>query len=151
MNEMMTEMSLAAPVGRLWELMTDIGLYSHWNPLFRKGTGRLAKGEEIELLVELPDIPSFTIKPRVLDLSPQCILSWRYTMGTSFLFSWRYSVVFDADGSGGTKFIQRSAFGGILAPLFGFALGSAVGKALEAMNRAMRRWGEKGNVTCLKC
>lgn len=151
MNELTTEITLSAPAGRLWELVTDVDLYPHWNPLFKKGAGRLAVGEGLELLVELPEIPPFTITPRVMELDPHRAFSWRYTMGHSVLFSWRYAVEFDADGSGGTTFVQRSVFGGILAPLFRVALRGAVEKALAAMNRAMRRWGEKGNVTCLKC
>lgn len=67
------------------------------------------------------------------------------------LFSWKYCVELEILAPDRLKFIQRSAFAGILGPLFKLALAASVGDGLAEMNKAIKRWGEKGNVRCLKC
>ncbi len=151
MKHTTADITLDAPVERLWELLTDITLYPRWNLLFKEASGRLNVGEDIELLVALPELAPFRIRPKVMRFDPLRTFSWRYTMACGALFNWRYTVLLDPDSAGTTKFIQTSSFGGILGPLFGFGMGGAVKNGLAEMNRAIRRWGEKGNITCLKC
>jgi len=47
--------------------------------------------------------------------------------------------------------LQSSEFGGILAPLFDLGLRASVAGGMGQMNEAIRRWGEKGNIQCLRC
>lgn len=65
MNELRTELSLEAPVERIWELLTDLKLYPQWNPLFQRATGKMNVGEKLELEVHLPDIDPFIVSPKI--------------------------------------------------------------------------------------
>jgi len=151
MAEIQTEITLAAPAERIWALIADFNLYPHWNPLFQKGTGGMNVGEHLDLTVHLPGINPFTITPKVLNVEPSARLGWRHTVMSAVLLTWEYAVVLEQLGSERLKFIQRSRFGGLLGPLFSLALERPITEGLLGLNEAVRRWGEKGNIRCLKC
>jgi len=151
MNEIRTEISIEAPVERIWELLADLNLYPHWNPLFPRATGRMDAGEQLELAVNLPEVGSFVIKPMMVAVEPQSRFCWQHTLLFAGLFTWRYCAELKILAPQSLLFIQRSEFGGILGPLFNLGLRRSVAGGLAAMNEAIRRWGEKGNIQCLRC
>lgn len=151
MSELRTEITLAAPAERIWELLTDCALYAQWNPLFRNGAGRMQRGERLTLHVHLPHIEPFTITPTVLAATDRTGFRWRQIWLWHALFRWDYDVELEASSPERLIFRQRSRFSGLLAPLFTLGLGGAVRNGLEELNAAVRRWGEKGNVQCLRC
>ena len=151
MNEVRTEISIEAPVERIWELLADLSLYPHWNPLFPRATGRMDAGEQLELAVNLPEVGSFVIKPTMVAVEPQSRFCWQHTLLFAGLFTWRYCTELEILAPHSLIFIQRSEFGGILGPLFNLGLRRSVAGGLAAMNEAIRRWGERGNIQCLRC
>jgi hypothetical protein len=150
MNEVRTEITIEAPVERIWELLADFDLYPHWNPLFQRATGRLNDGEQLELVVTLPEIPPFVVSPVLLAVEPGSGFCWQHTLLFG-AFTWKYCVELEILAPDRLKFVQSSRFGGILAPFFKLGLGTSVAGGLGQMNQAIRRWGEKGNIQCLKC
>lgn len=146
-----TEITVEAPVERIWELVADHALYPEWNPLFRRAAGTISAGDRWELVVALPGIEPFTVRPTLLTATPPSGFCWEHTVLWAGLFSWRYCVELEAISPHRVKFIQRSRFGGCLAPLFTLGLGRRVAEGLERMNAAIRRWGEEGHVRCLRC
>jgi hypothetical protein len=146
-----TEITLEAPVERIWQLASDCSLYSGWNPLFQAGAGQMRSGERLELRVHLPGISPFVVNPTVLVADPESRFRWRHTWLWGGLLSWEYGIELEIVASNRLTLRQRSDFGGVLAPLFNFALKGAVVNGLIALNGAFRRWGEKGNVQCLRC
>lgn len=151
MREIRTETELTAPVERIWELLTDVRLYPQWNPLFPSAAGELNVGAPLELAVKLPGIEQFTINPKIIAIVPPSELCWLYRYPFPGLFGWEYCFKIEPSGADRLRLIQRSIFRGLLAPLFAFALGAAVRQGCETMNAAMKRWGEKGSIQCLKC
>jgi len=151
MQELRSEITLETPVERIWELLTDGGLYDRWNPLFPKSSGRMAVGERLELVVNLPGIVPFVVKPVMLTVEPKSRYCWQHTLLSAALFTWKYCAELEILAPHSLIFIQRSEFGGILGPLFNLGLRGSVAGGLTKMNEAIRRWGEKGNIQCLKC
>jgi hypothetical protein len=150
-HEIKTELTLAAPAYRIWDLLTDCALYPQWNPLFQSATGRLKTGEHLELLAKLPGIDPFTIKPQLLAVEAQKGICWRHTLMFAGVFTWKYCFELEPLAPERIRLIQRSAFGGILGPLFNLALGALIRDGLAELNQAVKRWAEKGNIHCLKC
>ena len=148
---MRTEITLEAPVDRIWELLADFALYPHWNPLFQQATGRWSVGEKLELVVNLPGIDPFNVKPKVLIVEPGKRFSWQHTLLFAGLLSWSYCNELEILTPERLKFIQRTEFRGILGPLFNLGLRGSVAGGLAKMNEAIRRWGETGNIQCLRC
>ncbi|MFA7405162.1 MAG: SRPBCC domain-containing protein [Pelobacteraceae bacterium] len=151
MNEIRTEITLEAPVERIWELLADCTLYPFWNPLFKQVTGRMVVGESMNFMVSLPDITPFLIKPKVLSVKPAKGFCWQQTLYFAGLFSWKYCTELEVISLQHSKYIQKFHFGGILGPLSSLAMRGEVTAGLSKMNEALRRWGEKGNIQCLKC
>ena len=151
MNEVRTEILLDAPVDRIWQLLADSSLYPQWNPLFQRASGRMNAGEQLELVVTLPDISPFVVSPVILAVKPLSGFCWQHKLYFAWLFNWKYCSEIVLLAPDRLKFIQRSVFGGILGPIFNLGLRSSVAGGLVKMNEAMRRWGEKGNIQCLRC
>ena len=151
MREIRAEIELTAPVERIWELLTDLRLYPQWNPLFLNAEGKLNAGARLKLKVKLPGIEQFTIAPTVLAIVPPTELCWLHRIRFPGLFGWEHSFTIEPLGADRLRFTQRSIFRGVLAPLFAIGLGAAVRQGCETLNAAMKRWGEKGSIQCLKC
>lgn len=151
MMEIRTEIALDAPIERIWELLADFSLYPHWNPLFQQATGRMDSGTQLELVVNLPEIAPFVVQPKLLAVEPLSRFCWQHVLLSAGLFSWTYCAELEMHTPRGLKFIQRSAFGGMLGPLFNLGLIRSVSAGMANMNQAIRRWGEKDNIHCLRC
>jgi len=151
MREIRTEIALEASAERVWELLVDCSLYPQWNPLFHQATGQKNAGGQLELIVNLPEISPFVVRPKLLAVEPQTSYCWRYTWFFAGLLTWKYSAALESLAPHRLKFIQSSAFGGILGPLFDLSLRASVSHGLEQMNKAIKRWGEKGGIQCLRC
>ena len=151
MAEQRTELLITAPAERIWELLCDLKLYQHWNPLFPRAAGTIEQGKELELTVHLPNMTDFTIRPVLTDVEAPKLLAWRHSFLTSLIFTWEYRIELEPAEEERLKIVQRSVFKGLLAPLFSFALSAPLREAQDHLNRALTRWGEKGNVRCLKC
>ena len=151
MREIKTEITLEAPVKRIWELLADCGLYPNWNPVIRQASGKLVVGEYLSLVVALIDSASFEINPKVISMEPDKSFSWQQTVYCAWIFNWNYRVELENVSHEKLKLIQQFTFGGIFGPVFDLVMKSHVASGLTRMNEALRRWGEKGNVQCLKC
>ncbi|HJV34511.1 SRPBCC domain-containing protein [Geomonas sp.] len=151
MTELRTEIALKAPAERLWELLSDFTLYPQWNPLIVQAQGEATEGTRLEMTVQLPAIPPFPIKPTLLCADPQCRLLWRHSLAFPALMCWSYGLELEQLDQGRLKLVQKSTFGGLLGPLFTFALRRSVEQGMSEFNKAVARWGEQGNVRCLRC
>lgn len=151
MAELTTEITLDAPVERIWQLLTDFGLYPQWNPLFTKATGPVILGQSFDLVVKLPGMDPFPIKPVLREAEPKSRLSWQSSMISSVVLSWTFCYELHSLTPERLRIIQRSWFKGLLSPLFTFAMKKPVTDGMNSLNDALKRWGEKGNVSCMKC
>ncbi|MBU5612305.1 SRPBCC domain-containing protein [Geomonas azotofigens] len=145
-----TETVLQTTRERVWELLSDFSLYPQWNPLFPKLTGPGTVGEGHEIVVHLPGIDPFTVQA-TLDGNGDGVLSWHSTfLGWPFLV-WAFSCRIEPVATERLKVRLDSEFRGMLAPLFRFALARSMEEGMEQLHQALRRWGEKGNVRCMRC
>lgn len=151
MNQVKTEVILQAPVDRVWALVADLSLYPQWNLLVEKATGAFEPGGRLDLSVRLPGIDPFHVAVRVLRLETEALFSWRGAMWSDALLAWTYCLRLEGGAAGQVKVVQTSEFTGALAPLFSFALNRSFAAGMSDLNQALMRWGEKGNVRCMRC
>ena len=150
MKPFRTETVLLTTGARVWELLSDFSLYPQWNPLFPMVAGPGTVGGVHELVVHLPGIDPFTVQATLED-KVAGKLSWRSTfLGQPFL-AWTFSCRIEVVDGERLKVLLDSEFSGLLAPLFRFALARSMQEGMEQLNQALRRWGEKGNVRCMRC
>jgi hypothetical protein len=150
-HEIRTDIDLTSKQELVWQLLTTFQLYQHWNPLFRTGNGTLTIGSPLALEVELPGIPKFSVKAAIETIEPQSRFAWRYHMGSRAIFAWEYAINVETLDDQRLRFSQHSRFRGLLAPIYALALKKPLLEGCQALNAAVKRWGERGNITCMKC
>ncbi len=150
MITLQAEVQIAAPAERIWELLADGASYVHWNPMLQWGAGTLTAESRRELTITLPGIPSFTQQPVFVAVIPQQELSWRHRLPVPGLLSWTQSFAIEQLSPEVRRVSQRVILGGLLAPLYQFALGRLIQHALDTSSVALRRWAGK-EVRCHRC
>ncbi len=144
------EVQIAAPAGRIWELLADGASYASWNPMVRWGAGILTVGSRVELIITLPEIPPFTLHPTFLTFVPQREIGWRHRLPVPGLASWTQSFTLEQLSPEVQRVSQRVSLGGLLAPLYKLALGRMIQHGLDESNAALHRWAQK-EIRCHRC
>ena len=68
---------IGAPPMTIWTVLTDLGSYPEWNPLFRQASGEVAVGNRIKLRSVHPtNGRMMTVKPKIVVAEPGVELRW---------------------------------------------------------------------------
>lgn len=151
MKQVKTELILNAPPDRIWNLLYDFSLYPEWNPLIVSAVGTRAAGCPLDLVVRLPGIDPFRLRSSLISIEPSTQLGWRWALSSKLLVAWTFQVRLEQVSSDRVLIAQSSEFTGLFAPLFCFALNRSFAAGMHELNQALTRWGEKGNVRCMRC
>jgi uncharacterized protein YndB with AHSA1/START domain len=74
---MSATIDIDAPPAEVWAVLTDLGSYHEWNPLFVKADGNVAEGQRIRLRSKHPaNGRLMTVKPRITAAQPGAELRW---------------------------------------------------------------------------
>lgn len=138
MKTMSDSIDIEASPMAVWAVLTDLGSYSAWNPLFRQASGEIAVGRQITLKAAQPGGRTMTVKPTVLAAEPGAELRW--TAGLKGLIGGEHSFVLTPQGAG-ARLIQSETFGGLLVPFSGKVLRRAQDSFRE-LNEAIRKRAE---------
>jgi hypothetical protein len=151
MRQLRSEIEIAAPPDRVWEVLSDFDAYPEWNPFIRRISGSARKGEKLEVRIEPPDGRGMTFRPTVLAAAPNRELRWLGRLLFPGLFDGEHTLrVEPRDGEEGSRFIQSEEFRGFLVPVFGRMLGKTE-EGFREMNAALKERAERGDPTHLDC
>jgi uncharacterized protein YndB with AHSA1/START domain len=64
--ELRTEIDIAAPPARVWEVLTDFARYHEWNPFITSISGELVVGEELAITVSPPESSEMAFRPKLV-------------------------------------------------------------------------------------
>jgi len=127
---------IQAPAATVWQVLTDTDRYQDWNPFMPRLSGRLAPGERLTITVR-PGKRTMTFRPTVLAVEDGALIRWRGRLGMPGLFDGEHELRLEPIRDGGTRFVQRESFTGLLVPMMpGVLDDTATGFA--AMNIALR-------------
>jgi hypothetical protein len=76
MRELRTEIEIAAPPERVWQVLSDFDAYSEWNPFIRSIVGDAEVGSRLSVRLEPPGARGMTFKPTVRAVAPPRELRW---------------------------------------------------------------------------
>jgi hypothetical protein len=141
MKELRKDIPIAAPPERVWEVLTDFESYPSWNPFIRGVTGRPATGTELEVRIHPPGGRPMTFRPTVLTADAPRELRWLGRVVLPGVFDGEHIFQIEPSGDGGSRFVQRERFRGLLVPLFGATLRKTEA-GFAAMNDALKRRAE---------
>jgi len=103
---------IAAPVERIWSLLTDAPGYPAWNTTVDRLDGTIALGQKLKVFPKLVPGKGFGVK--VAELIPNERMVWAAGMAPLFRGVRTYTLT---RMTGGIEFKMREEFRGLMAPL----------------------------------
>lgn len=138
MRTIKTEVRISASPGEVWQRLTDFTDMSAWNPFIIAISGRLERGERLDVTVAPPGRAPMSFRPLLLVVAPHQELRWRGTFASQAIFAGEHYFVLSSV-PGGTLLTHGEQFRGLLASLLmsGGTL-AATREGFEAMNAALK-------------
>jgi hypothetical protein len=125
------------PAGAIWPMIADVNGWSAWNPLYPKAKGEVQFGAELELEVALPGEAPRTIKPKVVDWTPNEQIIWKLSMMGGLIRSTRYIEIETLD-NGNCIFSNGEIFEGPAMRLIGKKTQRAIKAGFRAFGETVR-------------
>ena len=139
MQEIKTEIDIAAPPSKVWAVLADVEKWQDWSPIINKSVGSASLGQKLEITMmgkeEGKDGPKYS--PEITQFDAPNLFRWRAHMMAGFIMT--NDKVFELqETSTGTKLIRKELFSGLLAPIFCGQMEKGVPPMLNAMNKALK-------------
>ena len=139
MKTVSATIDIGVPPAQVWAILTDLGSYHEWNPLFVEAGGNVAVGQRIRLRSKHPaNGRLMTVKPRITAVQPGTELRWASSLPG--LISGEHSFTLTATGHG-TRLVQSESFKGLLTRFSGKTFARAEA-AFQAVNEALKERAE---------
>jgi hypothetical protein len=136
-----TQIEIAAPAERVWNLLTDFGAFPDWNPFMRRVEGAPIVGTRLEVTIQPPGRGPTTFKPTVLEADANHQLGWLGRLLFPGVFDGRHTLTIQGDDGGRSVFRQREVFTGILVPFLAGMLHDTE-RGFVKMNEALKQRAE---------
>jgi hypothetical protein len=133
-----TEITIAAPTTRVWQILTDFPNWGRWNPFIRHIQGPLVVGARLETRMHPTGGKAMTFRPVVTMVDPGKAFAWRgrFLMPGLFDGTHRFQLT---EVPGGTRLDHSEHFTGIL--LYGINV-ARFRPDFDAMNQALKASAE---------
>ena len=132
---------IGAPPMTVWAILTDLGRYPEWNPLFREASGEIAVGNLITLRSVHPaNGRMMTVRPKIVVVEPGVELRW--SAGLPGIIGGEHSFAL-TPRNGGTLLVQSESFRGLLAP-FSRRTMAHTSSGFRELNEALKKRVEAG-------
>ena len=107
---------IAAPVERVWALVTDAAAMTRWNSTLTSIEGPIELGGTV--VMQVPEAPGMSFKPKVVRFEANREMEWRQGTRGMFLGVRTYTISAPPGGSP-TRFEMTERFSGLLLPMIG--------------------------------
>ncbi|MEC4674417.1 MAG: SRPBCC domain-containing protein [Nitrospirota bacterium] len=145
MREIRTEIEIAAPLKKVWKILTDFDNWKEWNPIVIQVSGAASLGSKLSVSMrgkDGKDGPKYM--PIITIFEEPKSFRWRATMMAGFIFT--NDKVFELEETvSGTRFIHKELFSGMMVPLMWCNMNEGVPPMLQSMNDALKTKAEKSS------
>lgn len=139
MKTVSATIQIDAPPMAVWALLTDLGRYREWNPLFREASSQVAVGNRITLRSAHPVSGRLmTVKPKITAADPGTELRWASSLPG--IMSGEHSFAL-TPADGGTRLTQSETFRGLLVAFSGKTL-ARTEASFRTLNEALKKRAE---------
>jgi hypothetical protein len=143
MKELSAEIEIEAPAERVWQILTDFGRFSEWNPFIRQMSGEPKTGARLQVRLEPPGGRAMSFKPKMLNVEPNRELRWLGRLWIPGLFDGEHIFTIEPLDEKRVRFTQREKFTGLLVPFMAKSLDRDARRGFEEMNRALKERSEQ--------
>lgn len=140
-KEISTQIDIDAPVGRVWDVLTDVDAYDAWNPFITHVDGDLRAGSKLSVTLAPPGGRRMTFRPSVTELRPERRVAWLGHLGVRGVFDGEHIHDVEEISPGRTRYVQRERFSGVLVPFVGWAL-RRTEEGFRRMNAELKKRAE---------
>ncbi len=144
MQQIKTEIEIAAPPSKVWKIITDIDKWQEWSPTINASKGDATVGSKLSITMmskeKGKDGPQYN--PVITQLDEAKYFHWRAHMMAGFIFT-NDKIFKLEETSAGTKLTHIETFKGLVTPLFKGQMEKGVPPMLNAMNKALKELAEK--------
>jgi len=138
-----TQISISAPPGKIWSILTDFARFPDWNPFIRSIGGTPVQGAILSVEVAPPGQSAMSFKPVVLIATPERELRWLGTFMGRAVFAGEHYFRLEPQGTNSTRLVHGERFSGLLAPLImRRQMLAATEQGFAAMNAALKQRAE---------
>jgi len=136
-REIRSEIDIAATPEQVWQVLMDFDAYPEWNTFIPSLVGEAVTGAKLVARLEPPGARGMTFKPTVMRVERAAAFRWLGHLMLPRVFDGEH--IFELEPQdGGTRFVQREEFRGILvAPLLAM-VGKSTAAGFEQMNQALK-------------
>ena len=142
-TSLISQIDIDAPPERVWQELTQLSDFTHWNPFIVRAEGRIEVGAGLVLRMQPVGGRPMTLTPTVVEVVDGSLLRWRGTVGVPALLAAEHSFRLVALDGGATRLHQDEVFHGMLVPLVKRSLQRHTLPAFCVMNEALRRRAER--------
>ena len=136
-----TSVDVAAPVERVWRVLTDFSSYPQWSRFILSIRGDAREGARLSVRMD-DDGGVMAVSPEIRVCDAPTVLRWRGVLGAPFLFSAEHHFRLEPLVGGGTRLDHSEMFGGLLVPLFWKRFDTRTRQAFQDFNAAIRARAE---------
>lgn len=137
-HSLLTQVQIAAPASKIWEVLTDFEQFPQWNPFLVFLKGNVDTGNRIQVKIQPPDGKAMEFKPKVLAFEKNKEFRWLGHLWMPGIFDGEHYFQLIENADGITTFVHGENFNGVLVGLLKKMLDENTRKGFEAMNRALK-------------
>ena len=142
MRELRSEITVNATPERVWEILTDFGSYSEWNPFMPRASGELKVDGKLEVRLDPPGGMGMTFKPRVTKVEPNREFRWLGHLFVPGIFDGEHIFEANPTGDNSCQLVQREEFRGVLSWLMLTLISKSTERGFHEMNEALKERAE---------
>ncbi|MCO4837543.1 MAG: SRPBCC domain-containing protein [Oceanospirillaceae bacterium] len=144
MQEIKTEIHIAASPAKVWGIIADIDHWHEWSPIINASKGASELGAILSITMantqKGTDGPKY--KPVIIGFDEQKTFHWRAHMMAGFVFTNDKIFTLKATETG-TYLTHVETFKGLMAPLMAGSVAKNVPAMLDSMNEALKDLAEQ--------
>lgn len=141
MREIRTEIEIAAPPAKVWNILTEVDKWQDWNPVIRDANGKATLGSKLSITMCGKEGKAGKAGPKyepvVTVFEEPRRFQWTATMMAGFVFTNGKILELEQNASG-TRLIHKETFSGMMVPLIWGQMKSSVPEMLNSMNEALK-------------
>jgi len=141
--QIQTSIHINAPAAVVWQLLTDLAGYQHWNPFVVKASGTIALGNTLVCEPQMPGGRRYSFRPVVTRLLPEREFAWSGHVLHPLLGAGEHIFQIEKLGAEQVRLLHNEVFSGLLAPLVVRVARKQTTTGFELMNQALKQQAEQ--------